>query len=68
MGMPKSDPIGYDMGHGLWRSLVARCTGGAKVAGSNPVSPTISQQSPSSFSAVGFLLESKAFLAFANCL
>ena len=27
---------------GLWRSLVARRTGGAKVAGSNPVSPTLS--------------------------
>ncbi len=46
MGMPKSDPIGYDVGHGLWRSLVARCTGGAKVAGSNPVSPTIFQSKP----------------------
>lgn len=46
MGMPKSDPIGYDIGHGLWRSLVARCTGGAKVAGSNPVSPTIFRNEP----------------------
>ena len=26
---------------GLWRSLVARRTGGAKVAGSNPVSPIL---------------------------
>src|SRR5699024_4635899 len=26
---------------GLWRSLVAHCTGGAGVAGSNPVSPTV---------------------------
>src|SRR4051794_9334608 len=28
------------MPHGLWRSLVARLTGGQKVAGSSPVSPT----------------------------
>lgn len=26
---------------GAWCSLVARCTGGAEVAGSNPVAPTI---------------------------
>ena len=26
---------------GTWRSLVARCTGGAEAAGSNPVVPTI---------------------------
>ena len=29
---------------GLWLSLVERCTGGAEVAGSNPVSPTCNQQ------------------------
>ena len=28
--------------HGLWRSLVAHVTGGHGVAGSNPVSPTVS--------------------------
>mgnify|MGYP006877029458 FL=1 len=26
--------------HGLWRSLVARLTGGQEVVGSNPASPT----------------------------
>jgi hypothetical protein len=29
---------------GTWRSLVARCTGGAEAAGSNPVVPTIFDQ------------------------
>ena len=35
-------PIQANGGHnnGLWRSLVARLSGGQKVAGSNPVSPT----------------------------
>ncbi len=27
--------------YGLWRSLVARLTGGQEVAGSNPASPTL---------------------------
>ena len=33
--------IGYEAGQvGLWRSLVARPSGGRKVAGSSPASPT----------------------------
>ena len=35
-----------DAVHGLWRSLVAHLTGGQGVAGSNPVSPTITGVAP----------------------
>ena len=37
-GLPNN--AGYYHGCGLWRSLVARLTGGQEVAGSNPASPT----------------------------
>lgn len=39
---------------GLWRSLAAHHTGGVGVAGSNPVSPTISL-GEDVFSPLGFL-------------
>lgn len=32
--------IEYEIGFGMWRSLVARAAGGREVAGSNPVIPT----------------------------
>ena len=45
-GMVSGEPWGYHrwQRHGAWRSLVARLTGGQKVAGSNPVAPIFKQQ------------------------
>ena len=47
----KSLPI-----YGLWRSLVARMTGGHEAAGSSPVSPTIYQNNRKTFVLRLFLL------------
>lgn len=39
--MKPSIRVIHSAGYGLWRSLVARLTGGQEVVGSNPASPTI---------------------------
>jgi hypothetical protein len=44
MEAANSSSAGCAVLNGLWRSLVAHLTGGQGVAGSNPVSPTIQQE------------------------
>ena len=60
----------YDTRHvGLWRSLVARPSGGRKVAGSSPASPTISKTArPGSGRVFLYLLPATVGKAWGCCL